>query len=69
MSPHLRYPIIPKKDYNMWRVILNDSKLLKNPRYISESFNVAIEKVNAVIQEHRKSECVIIQSKINNYES
>jgi hypothetical protein len=57
--------IISKSDYGMWKVILNDSLLIRNRAYVSDVFKIGIEKVEAVIDEFHDSGCVIIQSKIN----
>lgn len=65
MSQNIKNKIIPRTDFNMWRTILNDSKLIKSPKYISESFNIPYVKVTAVLDEFEASGCVIIQSKLN----
>jgi len=56
---------ISKYDYNMWRVILNDTVLIRNRAYVSDVFKIHIDKVEAVIDEFYESGCVIMQSKIN----
>lgn len=57
--------IIAKHEYNTFKVILNDSKLLKNTRYVSQSFNINHSRIKAVIDEFNISGCVIIKSKMN----
>mgnify|MGYP003464132842 FL=1 len=65
MSPHLQNRIIAKSEYETFRVILRDSKLIKCPQYVSQSFKISLSHVNAVIDEFNESGCVIIQSKMN----
>lgn len=64
MSPHLQNRVIPKWKYEMFRVILNDSKLIKNTKYTSEVFKIEERRLIAVIEEYEKTRCVIIQSKL-----
>lgn len=64
MSPHLQNRIISKWKYEMYRVILNDSKLIKNTKYTSEVFKIEERRLIAVVEEFNKTGCVIIQSKL-----
>jgi hypothetical protein len=65
MSQHLRNKIINKGDYETFRIVLNDSKLINNPRYVSQSFKLSLSYVEGVIKEFSQTGCIIMQSKIN----
>lgn len=65
MSPHLSNKNIGIQEYDSIRIILNDSKLIKNPVYASRAFNIPLEKVKAIIEEYEKSGCIILNSKMN----
>lgn len=65
MSPHLKLRIISRNNFNMFRMILNDSKLIENIKYASTVFNVAEANMSAIITEYKETGCVIIQSKMN----
>jgi hypothetical protein len=56
---------IARHEFEMFKVILNDSKLIKNAEYVSQSFKVNIDRVNAIFNEYNVTGCVIINSKIN----
>ena len=43
---------IARHEFEMFRVILNDSKLMKNAQYTSESFKVNIDRVRAIFEEY-----------------
>ena len=65
MNTNIHKGIIAKSEYETFRVILRDSKLIKCPQYVSQSFKISLSHVNAVIDEFNESGCVIIQSKMN----
>ena len=65
MNTNIQNRIIAKSEFETFRVILRDSKLIKCPQYVSQSFKISLAHVNAVIDEYNKSGCVIIQSKMN----
>ena len=56
---------IARHEFEMFRVILNDSKLSKNASYVSQSFKLNIDRVRAIFEEYNISGCVIVNSKIN----
>jgi hypothetical protein len=56
---------IARHEFEMFRVILNDSKLIRNAQYTSESFKVNIDRVRAIFEEYNITGCVIVNSKIN----
>ena len=65
MNTHLHNGIIAKSEYETFRVILNDSKLIKSPQYVSQSFKISLAHVNAVIEEFNTTGFVIVSSKMN----
>ena len=56
---------IARHEFEMFKVILNDSKLSKNATYVSQSFKVNIDRVRAIFDEYNMTGCVIVNSKIN----
>ena len=67
MSPHLQNRIIAKSEYETFRVILNDSKLIKSTQYVSQSFKISLAHVNAVIDEYNESGCVKKKTKMKRH--
>lgn len=65
MSPHISNKNTGIQEYDSIRIILNDSKLIKNPVYASSVFNIPLAKVKAIIEEYEKSGCIILNSKMN----
>lgn len=64
MSPHLQNRVISKWNYEMYRTILNYSKLKDNTKYTSNVFKIDEKRLIAVIDEFDKTGCVIIKSKL-----
>jgi len=52
-------------EYETIRVILKDSKLIKNVEYTSRHFKIDHTRLCGIINEFEESGCVILQSKIN----
>jgi len=60
MNSNIHKGIITRTEFETFRVILRDSKLIKSPQYVSQSFKISLAHVNAVIDEFNESGCVII---------
>jgi len=56
---------IARHEFEMFKVILNYSKLSKNATYVSQSFKVNLDRVRAIFEEYNITGCVIVNSKIN----
>jgi len=65
MSPHLQNRTITRTEFETFRVILRDSKLIKDPVYTSRVFGIELPRLLTIIAEYDASGCLIIQSRIN----